>query len=152
MSENWTLRRIEKTDIPALFIVRVATRENALSMETLNQLGITLDSVATMMDTTHQGWLCEMDNKVVGFAMGNRKTGEMWVLAVLPEYENRGMGKALILAVENWLFSEGLEELWLTTDIDTTLRAYGFYRHLGWQDSEIRDGCRYMKKFRPQNA
>jgi hypothetical protein len=33
----------------------------------------------------------------------------------------------------------------LTTDIDTNLRAYGFYRHRGWQDWRTKDGLRWME-------
>ena len=47
---------------------------------------------------------------------------------------------------ETWLWACGCEEAWLTTSIDTSLRAYGFYVKRGWKDSEIRDSLRYMKK------
>jgi ribosomal protein S18 acetylase RimI-like enzyme len=139
-------REITSGDIPDLFAVRIATRENALSHDELAALGITEGSVRGMMETTHRGWLCAVDGGVVGFAMGNGKTGEMWVVAVLPEFEGRGIGAELMTLVEDWLRSLGWEELWLTTDVDTALRAYGFYRKLGWTDSEIKDGLRYMKK------
>jgi ribosomal protein S18 acetylase RimI-like enzyme len=52
----------------------------------------------------------------------------MWVIAVLKEYEGNGIGRRLLRLVEDWLFSEGWDELWLTTDRDETLRAVGFYR------------------------
>ncbi len=144
-------REITRGDIPTLFRVRVATRENAYTREELQGLGITVSSVSAMIDTTHRGWLCEDDNKVVGFAMGNRKSGEMWVIAVLPEYEGRGIGSQLLAFVEDWLWSEGWREIWLTTDVNPTLRAYGFYRNQGWLDHEIRDDVRYMRKAIPND-
>jgi len=144
-------REIVHGDVPAIFKVRVATRENAYTMEELQGLGITVNSVSAMIDTTHRGWLCEDDDLVVGFAMGNRKTGEMWVIAVLPEYEGRGIGAKLLAFVETWLWSEGWCKIWLTTDIDPTLRAYGFYRNQGWLDHEIRNDLRYMRKAVPNN-
>jgi len=143
------LREITDSDIPALFAVRVATRENALSREQLAMMGISEESVAAMLNTTHRGWLCECDGGVVGFAMGNRATGEMWVIAVLPAYEGRGIGGQLLTRVEDWLRSAGWSEIWLTTDVDPALRAYGFYRRRGWRDETIRDGVRYMKKTNP---
>jgi len=82
----------------------------------------------------------------VGFAMGNGLTGEMWVVAVLPEYEGRGIGRALLGRVEAYLRSRGRSRLWLTTDVDPSLRAYGFYRRCGWRDWKIASGLRYMKK------
>jgi GNAT superfamily N-acetyltransferase len=117
--------------------VRIATRENTYTMDGLDRLGITEASVTDMIKTTHRGWLCEVDKQVVGFAIGNRKNGEMWVIGVLPEYEGKGVGKELLIRVEDWLWSEGWNEIWLTTDIDPSLRAYGFYRSQGWMDNEI---------------
>ena len=145
-------REIVKADIPELFVVRVATRENALSREQLAKLGINEETLSTMMDSSHRGWLCEVDNRVVGFAMGNRENGEMWVIAVLPDYEGKGIGTELLKRVENWLWAQGWKEIWLTTDVDTSLRAYGFYKREGWVDKEIKDGMRYMKKIVPNNG
>jgi ribosomal protein S18 acetylase RimI-like enzyme len=142
-------REITDADVPALFVVRVATRENTLSLEELHNLGITEESVQEMLKTSHRGWLCEDGGKVVGFTMGNRDTGEMWVIALLPEHEGRGIGARLLTLVEDWLFSTGWKEIWLTTDTDPRLRAYGFYQKQGWQDSEIKDDNRYMIKKNP---
>jgi len=146
------IREIEEHDIADLFAVREATRENALSRQQLASRGITVKTVATMLATTHRGWLCAVDNQVVGFAMGNRQTGEMWVIAVLPEYEGRGIGAQLLTRVEDWLWSEGWTEIWLTTDVDPALRAYGFYQRQGWRDHKIGDNLRYMKKTKPNQG
>jgi len=135
--------------VPALFVVRTATRENAYTREELARLGITEKSVGTMLATSHRGWLCEAEGRVVGFAMGDRRTGEMWVIAVLPEFEGRGIGARLLTEVEGWLFTEGWTEVWLTTSIEPELRALGFYRRYGWVDREIKGGLRYMIKARP---
>jgi len=148
--ERLAIREIRQADVPALFRVRVATRENALSLEQLERLGITEASVPAMMENaTHRGWLCEADGDVAAFAMGDRTNGEMWVIAVLPEYEGRGIGSELLTRVEDWLWSEGWEESWLTTDVDPALRAYGFYLAHGWVDDRIEGGLRYMKKAKP---
>jgi GNAT superfamily N-acetyltransferase len=58
----------------------------------------------------------------------------------------RGIGGALLEKVEAWLFSEGCSELWLTTEVDTRLRAYSFYKKHGWSDWKIENGLRYMRK------
>ena len=47
----------------------------------------------------------------------------MWVVAVLREWENRGIGRCLMRLVEGWLGSEGCEHLWLTTAADGGVRA-----------------------------
>ena len=141
-------RKITQADVPALFVVRTATRENSWTREKLAEVGINEASVSEMLDTTHRGWLCETDDQIVGFAIGNRENGEMWVIAVLPDYEDKGIGAELLTQVENWLWSEGWTEIWLETDVDPSLRAYGFYKRQAWVDKEIRGQIRYMKKIR----
>jgi GNAT superfamily N-acetyltransferase len=118
------IRRIEASDVPQLFRVRAATDENRLTLDQLAALGINENSVREKLLSRHQGWLCEEQGSVVGFAMGDRSSGEIWVIAMLPTYIRRGIGGALLEKVETWLFSEGYSSLWLTTDVDTRLRAY----------------------------
>jgi ribosomal protein S18 acetylase RimI-like enzyme len=143
-------REIGPGDIPSLFAVRTSTRENAYTMSELADLGITPATVGSMIGTSHMGWLCEEDGEAAGFAMGDGLTGEMWVIAVAPGHEGKGIGSRLLSLVEGWLFSQGWEEIWLTTDRDTSLRAYGFYIAMGWRDDAIRDGLRYMRKVRDE--
>jgi GNAT superfamily N-acetyltransferase len=140
-------RLIEPGDIPELFAVRTATDENNLSLEQLQRLGITPETVAQKLASTYRGWLCRFGNRTVGFAMGDRATGELWVIAVLPEFIKRGIGGRLLELVERWLAQCGCKKLWLTTDLDTSLRAYAFYLKHGWQDDRIGDGMRYMVKY-----
>jgi len=140
------IRKISGSDVRSLFKVRVATRENAMSLAELESLGITEDSIKVAIEHSHCGWLCEIEGKTVGFAMGDSDCGEMTVIALLPEYECKGIGSQLLMNVENWLHSKGCNEIWLTTDIDPDLRAYGFYLKQGWHDSEIKDGLRHMAK------
>jgi len=144
-----TFREINQQDISTLFAIRAATRENPLSRSELQALGITEDSVATMLYTTHRGWLCEAEGKVVGFAMGDGKTGELWVIAVLPAFEGQGIGSRLLEHVEAWLWSLGWPELWLWTSSAPTKRAFTFYLHHGWTISEIKGNLLSMKKTRP---
>jgi len=141
-------REIAPADVGPLFAVRTATRENALDLRELEGLGITPESVMGLLAASHRGWLCEEEGRVVGFCMGDRRTGEMWVIALLPRFEGRGLGSRLLKLVEDWLFSEGWDEIWLTTDTDPSLRAYGFYKAMGWRDEGVRDGLRYMRKTR----
>lgn len=142
-------REIAQPDIPDLFAVRVVTRENAMTLEELARFGVTEDSIREVLGASHRGWLCEVDGRVVAFAMGDRTNGEMTVIAVLPGHEEQGIGGELLNRVEDWLWSEGWKEIWLTTSEDTSLRAYGFYRRYGWVDWKIEGGNRYMKKARP---
>ncbi|MDF1811511.1 MAG: GNAT family N-acetyltransferase [Verrucomicrobiales bacterium] len=139
-------RRITPDDLPSIFEVRVKTWHNPNGSEEMARMGINPDSVRQMLETTHHGWLAETNGDVVGFVMGNKQTAEMWVIAVLKEFENLGIGKSLMRLVEDWLVSEGCDRLWLTTDTDESYRAVGFYRHLGWIDCKMEKGDIFMTK------
>ena len=141
-----TIRPIREADIPGLFAVRVATHESRLTREQLTAMGITEESVAVGLRGDRRGWLCEADDRVAGFAIGDRTTGELLVIAVLPGYIGRGIGSRLLRAVEAWLEASGCRRLWLTTDVDPALKAYGFYVRHGWLDDRIEGDTRYMSK------
>jgi GNAT superfamily N-acetyltransferase len=149
MSADARFREITPVDVPALFVVRTATRENPYSLEALRAIGITEESVRAKLASVHRGWLAEVDGRIVGFAMGDSSSGELLVVAVLPEFEGRGLGRGLIERIQDWLWSHGWPELWLVTGPDTATRAFGFYRRLGWLDCGIKDGQRVMKLTRP---
>lgn len=146
MPIDMTFREITANDVPALFDVRISVRENTYTREALYRDGITEKTVAEIIGSTHAGWLCEVNSKIVGFAMANGRTGEFSVIAVLPDYEMRGIGSKLLLLAEDWLRSIGWREIWLWTSLDTDLKAYSFYRNRGWRDAEIRTNQRLMKK------
>jgi ribosomal protein S18 acetylase RimI-like enzyme len=130
--DQMIFRKIEPKDVPELFNVRIATRENAMTMEALAKMGITPESTAEAMAVNVADWVFEVSGKIVGFSMENKDTGEMLVVAVLPEYENQGIGKRLMELIQDWLFSHGYQEIWLLENPDPNIRAYGFYRKLGW--------------------
>ena len=126
-------------DLPAVFALRVITRENRVTMQDLVDYGITPESLADAMTSSVKGWVYEDDGKVVGFAMADQASGEVLVVAVLPEYEGLGVGSAVLKAVGDWLFAAGLEEIWLYTTAEPELRACGFYTHLGWEATGERE-------------
>ena len=79
-----TVRPIAISDISETFRVRTATDEKRLTSAQLTALGITESSVSEKLRGSYKGWLCEEHGSVVGFAIGDRSSGEMWVIAVLP--------------------------------------------------------------------
>lgn len=128
------IREMEIDDIPATFAVRLSTVENAVTMAELERdYGVTPHSLSEAMKSHVKGWVCEDAASIVGFAMGDRSNGEVLVVAVRPEYERKGIGKSLLIHVQEWLFSEQHDEIWLLANPDPHVRATGFYRKLGWQ-------------------
>jgi len=138
-------REITAADVPALFYVRPRTRENALTLEELQRLGINPQSVTDSLSQSTKGWVGDDSGRIVAFSMADCATGELLVIAVLPEYEGKGVGSQLMALAEEWLKASGCKRAWLTTDLDTTLRAYGFYRKRGWTDWKIEGGLRWMQ-------
>ena len=122
------------TDIDALFEVRANTRQNPLSRAALAEIGITPESTsAALISGTIVGSVCTSRERVVGFCSGAVETGEILVLAVLPDYEGRRIGTRLLDYVVARLRKAGSPRLWLAAAADPTVRAHGFYRALGWR-------------------
>ena len=128
-----TFRPTEVRDIPSLYVVRASTRQNAISQEQLIAWGITPESTAQgLLSHEYFGMVCEDNGAIVGFCTGNTTTGEIMVLAVLPEYEGQGIGKALLDGVVARLQKLDLASLWLACSPDPASRSHGFYRANGW--------------------
>jgi ribosomal protein S18 acetylase RimI-like enzyme len=122
------------SDIEGLFVVRARTRESPISKEGLASIGVTAESIAKQMASGRvKGWVCLDSSTLVGFCNGDEETGELLVLAVLPDYEGRGIGTFLLTRVVEWLRSAGSDTIWLAASPDTRIRAHGFYRSLGWR-------------------
>ena len=62
--------------------------------------------------------------------IGNARKGNIWGLFVHPDFERRGFGRRLLDTAVDWLWSQGLTQLWLTTAPGT--RAQGVYQAAGW--------------------
>jgi ribosomal protein S18 acetylase RimI-like enzyme len=120
--------------------LRGMTRENAISVGRLASLGITLESWVESVETARvMGYVCIDGSRIVGYCFGDRQTGEILVLALLPEYEDRGIGKTLLAHVVENLRSIGFERLFLGCSKNPGHRSYGFYRHLGWRSTGALD-------------
>jgi GNAT superfamily N-acetyltransferase len=129
-----SFREISARDLDELFVVRAATRQNAMSKERLAELGITPASIgAALAAGTTKGWVGVCDSRIVGFCMGDRVNGEVLVLAVLPDFEGRGIGSTLLSTAVDWLRSFNPPRVWLGASADPQTRSYGFYRAAGWR-------------------
>jgi putative glutamine amidotransferase len=119
------LRQAMRDDLPDLLRVRYAVSENRPSR-------IIPDSqVIEELELTGRGWVIELDGVIAAFAIGDAVTGSVFALFVDPSHQGHGYGRRLHDTVVEWLWSRGLDRIWLNTQPGT--RAQLFYEKLGWQ-------------------
>ena len=129
-------RRAIPDDALECIQLRGKTRENAVSPERLESMGITVASWSENIRTgALPGHVCSANGKMIGYCFGSSKEGEVVVLALLAEYEGQGIGKSLLSRVNADLVRAGNSRLFLGCSADPKSRSYGFYRHLGWRST-----------------
>lgn len=106
--------------------VRMSVLENRLVSMQLTDAHY-LDAI----EMRGRGWVIEVEGAIVAFAVGDTKDGSVWALFVDPRFEGRGFGRQLHDEMVSWLWQQGHERLWLTTDPGT--RAHRFYEAAGWR-------------------
>jgi ribosomal protein S18 acetylase RimI-like enzyme len=131
-----TYRRALPSDIASCIELRGKTRENAVSVERLKQLGVTHSSwSADVANGDLPGYVCLEHEQIVGYCFGDKRTGEIVVLALLPKWEGQGIGRTLLGMMVTDLGKSGFRRLFLGCSSDPRVRSYGFYRHLGWRST-----------------
>ena len=119
-------REATVNDIDNYMIVRMAVKENVLSNPAL----VTREDNVAYLTKDGKGWVCEMDNRIVGFSIVGLTQRNVWALFVLPEFEGKGIGRKLHDVMMDWYFSQTGDTIWLGTGQDT--KAEIFYKHRGW--------------------
>jgi GNAT superfamily N-acetyltransferase len=123
-------REATAADLAGIMQVRVSVVENALSREQLELRGITNASIAASFLADSKGWIAEQGEQIVAFSIADRKTHSIFALFVLPGFEGHGLGSRLLDLALCWLWENGAERVWLTTDPQA--RAARFYERRGW--------------------
>jgi len=138
---SYTLRPACPTDIAACIDLRGRTRENAVSAERLASLGITEASWSAQVEAgTLPGFVAVAGTTLAGYCFGDAGSGEIVVLALLPEHEGQGLGRQLLDTTTAHLVALGHRRLFLGCSANPAHRSHGFYRHLGWTPTGERDG------------
>jgi GNAT superfamily N-acetyltransferase len=122
------LRIAVPADAPALNALRLRVRENMLSRPDW----LTEERTVEALTRTGRGWLWEEGDRVLGFSVANAAERNIWALFVEPGFEGRGIGRVLLDEAVQWLWRQGSEPIWLSTEPGT--RAEAFYRAAGWTD------------------
>ena len=119
------IRRAIQSDVARIMEIRHSVRENRLSDPNL----VTANDCADFIERS-EIWVWEEDGTVQGFAAGDIRDGWIWALFVDPEYEGRGIGKALLSMACETLRHAGYTVANLNTAAGT--RAERFYLENGW--------------------
>jgi GNAT superfamily N-acetyltransferase len=145
---SFLVRPAVPSDIAACIDLRGRTRENAVSAARLAELGITEASWSGQVrDGELPGFIAETEGSsgesrgvLAGYCFGDAGSGEIVVLALLPEHEGHGLGRTLLDRTVAHLRGLGHERLFLGCSENPAHRSHGFYRRLGWRPTGERDG------------
>ena len=118
-------------DIKQIQVVRHLVKENRLSNPNL----VTDKDVEEYITKRGKGWVCEIEDKIVGFAIADLIDHNIWALFIDPAFEGKGIGRKLHDLMMDWYFSQTKETVWLGTAPDT--RAADFYRKAGWEEKGL---------------
>ncbi len=122
-----TIRTAEIRDIPQIQKVRHSVKENVLSDPSL----VTDKDCVVFLTKRGKGWVAELNEEIVGFAIADLEEDNIWALFVHPDAEAKGIGSQLHKIMLDWYFEQGKSFVWLSTDPGT--RAERFYEWQGWQ-------------------
>lgn len=119
-------REAVPADIQQMQVVRNAVRENVLSDPKL----VTDAQYLEFLSGKGKGWVCVVDDILIGFAIADLEKNNIWALFVHPAFERQGIGKKLHQLMLDWYFSMTSKTVWLSTAPHS--RAAQFYMQQGW--------------------
>ena len=122
------IREAKIEDIKQIQVVRNSVKENILSNPNL----VTDKDCEEFLFERGKGWVCEIDNEIVGFSIVDLKENNIWALFLDPNFEKKGIGRKLHNIMLDWYFTQTKETVWLGTAFNT--RAESFYRKSGWKE------------------
>jgi GNAT superfamily N-acetyltransferase len=119
-------REATTDDIKQIQVVRNSVKENVLSDPNL----VSDKDCEEFITVRGKGFVCEIENNIVGFAIVDLKENNIWALFIDPKFEKKGIGQKLHVIMLDWYFSQSKHTIWLGTAFNT--RAEKFYRKAGW--------------------
>lgn len=122
------IREANINDISQIQIIRNAVKENTLSNPNL----VTDEDCRIFLTERGKGWVCEINDKIVGFSIADLQDNNIWALFVHPDFDKIGVGRQLHDVMLKWYFSKTKNTVWLGTAPRT--RAEAFYRKAGWKE------------------
>src|SRR5215470_16702104 len=113
-----------------------------------NELTVTEEQQARRLEEMSRSesgvmFVCETDGELIGMVLGNRGIARRTrhslyvVIGVLQVWVGRGVGRALLEALEGWARSRELHRLELTVDVENR-RAIALYEKCGFQREGVK--------------
>lgn len=121
-------REAQADDISQIQIVRNSVTEKTLSNPDL----VSDEDSLEIISKRGKGWVCNVDNKVVGFSIVDLQENNIWALLLKPEHEKKGIGTKHQQLMLDWYFDQTNVNVWLGTTPET--RTEIFYRKSGWKE------------------
>ncbi len=135
------IRRATEGDHARISEVRKAVRENRLNPAKVSLV----EEIAHWIYANGTFWVWEEDGAVQGFSAGDPRDGSIFALFIHPDYEARGIGRALLPLACADLKAAGHASAELMTQAGS--RAERFYRADGWQETgRLADGQIIFRK------
>ncbi|MCU4674669.1 GNAT family N-acetyltransferase [Catenovulum sp. 2E275] len=120
------IREAQLSDIPDFIRIRQQPSDNPLNPSK----PIPLLCYQQYLTKYGKGWVYTDNNGICGYVIGSKKESTIWALFIAPEYQGKGIGKALLKTATNWLNENGIQKIYLSTAVNS--KAEHFYQHLGW--------------------
>jgi hypothetical protein len=118
-------REARTSDIQQLQLVRHCVKENVVT----DPMQVTEYDYLKYLTIDGKGWVCEVGNKIVGFAIVDIKHHQVWALFIKPGIEAQ-VTITLHDTMLNWYFSKYAEGLSVVTEAHTSM--VDFYSQQGW--------------------
>ena len=96
------LREATIQDIAGIQIVRNSVKENRLSNPAL----VSDKDCEEYLTIRGKGWVYEVKDSIIGFAIIDIRTNNVWALFVHPQYEGSGIGTKLHQLMLDWYFNQ----------------------------------------------
>lgn len=141
------IQNIKQVDTIETLLIRPARQDDAAALCIINKYALGYDFApektavrlaAVLASQANRVFVAELDGKAVGLLHGADydciyapSLKNILALAVLPDYQGKGVGRALIAAVEAWARECGAEGVRLVSGFNRT-GAHAFYAACGY--------------------
>jgi GNAT superfamily N-acetyltransferase len=141
MKNNLLIRKATAADAKSIFDIRIAAINSQCAGHyaahdlALWTVGVMSPQFVQMV--AEKAYVAAVGERVVASGMVDLASGQIDAVFVLPELMEQGIGRAMMLHLEQLAIKAGLTQL----KLDSTLNAAPFYRSLGFTGDAVASYC-----------